>query len=346
MKNILIYAGILVLSFVSKTIGQETFEQQARAIATQIEKITKEEKAALKNQVELVNTDLEKGILNRTQADEKKLKLAEETAAKIENRVAEEQAKLTVLVKEKVEGRIVALDTNDNDKHSIKIKFNDKRDNPLRQQKRTTSQLVFATGVNNVVTNNAIANSEFRYMGSHFYEFGWTYNTRILKNDNLLHFKYGISAQYNNLRPTDNQYFVESGNQTNLQTSLTVLKDSRFRNVNVVVPMYLEFDTTRKKMNGDKTIFRIQDGFRFGIGGFVGANVKTKQILQYEDGFGNDVTSKTKGNYNVNDFVYGTGAYIGYKDTSLYVKYDLNPLFQNNAKDQNNISFGVRFDLN
>jgi len=38
--------------------------------------------------------------------------------------------------------------------------------------------------------------------------------------------------------------------------------------------------------------------------------------------------------------------YIGYRETSLYLKYDLNPLFQNNAIKQNNISLGVRFDLN
>lgn len=356
MKNVVIYAGILVLTFMSKTFGQETFEHKAKAIAYQIEKITKEEKAILKEQVELVNNDLEKGLINRTQADEKKLKLAEETASKIETRVAEEETKLTVLVKEKVEGRIAAMDTG---KYygkyfgkGIKIKYGGvdydtiKRNRKHYLEKRTTSQLVFATGVNNLVTDKAVANSDFRYWGSHFYELGWSYNTRIFKNDNLLHFKYGWSVQYNNLRPTDNRYFVENGNTTNLQTSLTILKDSRFRNVNLVVPMYLEFDTSAKKMNGDKAVYRVQQGFRFGVGGFIGANLKTKQILKYEDAFGNNVTSKTKGDFNVNDFVYGAGAYFGYKDTSLYIKYDLNPLFKNNAIDQNNISLGVRFDLN
>ena len=36
----------------------------------------------------------------------------------------------------------------------------------------------------------------------------------------------------------------------------------------------------------------------------------------------------------------------GYKATSLYLKYDLNPLFENNTIDQNNISLGIRFDFN
>jgi hypothetical protein len=35
--------------------------------------------------------------------------------------------------------------------------------------------------------------------------------------------------------------------------------------------------------------------------------------------------------------------YLGYKDASLYVKYDLNPLFKDT--ETSNISLGVRFDL-
>jgi hypothetical protein len=38
---------------------------------------------------------------------------------------------------------------------------------------------VLATGLNN--TNGDINKSDFRYLGSHFYEWGITYNTRISK---------------------------------------------------------------------------------------------------------------------------------------------------------------------
>lgn len=349
MKNVVLYLGILVLAALSKTYGQETFEQKAKAIAYQIEKITKEEKAFLRNQIELVNSELEKGAIDRNQADEKKLKLAEETASKIETRVAVEEQKLTHLVKEKVEGRIATLDTakrfGKTYGKGFKVHVRNK-DTTKVSEKRTTSQLVFAAGVNNLVTNKAVAHSDFRYMGSHFYELGWTYNTRILKSNNLLHFKYGWSVQYNNLRPTDNRYFVENGKQTNLQTSAIILEDSRLRNVNLVVPLYLEFDFSGNKDYQGKPFFETHKSFRFGFGGFAGANVKTKQILKYEDVYGNDVTSKTKGNFNTNDFVYGLGAYLGYQEASLYVKYDLNPLFKNNTVDQNNISLGVRFDFN
>jgi len=195
MKQVVLYLGILVLVTFSKTYGQVTFEQKAKGIASQIEKITKEEKASLKQQVEMVNDELEKGTIDRNQADEKKLKLAEETASKIETRVAVEEQKLTQLVKEKVEGRIATLDTNNVKMKEFLIGLKVKKDTAKTHEKRTTSQFVFAAGVNNLVTNKAVAHSDFRYWGSHFYELGWSYNTRILKNNNVLHFKYGWSVQ-------------------------------------------------------------------------------------------------------------------------------------------------------
>lgn len=346
MKNFTVYLGILILSFVSRTVAQETFETRAKAIALNIERITKEEKLALKTAVEGVNEKLDKGLITAKEADEQKMTLAQEAATKIETRVAQEENKLTELVKQKVEGRIATIDSTKG-KYGKGFKFQYvKKDTVQHSEKRTTSQFVYAGGVNNLVTNNSIAGSDFRYWGSHFYEVGWTYNTRILKENNLLHFLYGFSVQYNNLRPTNNRFFVENGDKTELQASSIALKDSRFRNVNLVIPVYLEFDFSGQKIKNDKPFYRIHQSVRLGLGGFAGVNIKTKQVLSYEDSDGNDVTAKTKGDFNTNDLVYGLGAYLGYKDTSLYVKYDLNPLFKDNATAQKNISVGVRFDLN
>ena len=151
---------------------------------------------------------------------------------------------------------------------------------------------------------------------------------------------------YNNLRPTQGRYFVANGNQTNLEYSPVNLKDSRFRNVYVVAPVHLEFDFTKSGTNAEgKKLFRSHESVRFGIGGYAGFRVKSKQILKYNDE-GHNNTIKQKGGFNTEDFIYGVSTYIGYGETSLYLKYDLNPLFKDNAIKQNNISLGVRFDLN
>lgn len=344
MRNFTFYlAGFLIL-FLTQVYGQETFESRAKTIAIKIESVTKEEKLALKDEVEAVNVELEKNQITKEQADEKKAKFAEVRAKNIETRVGALQEELKNLVQEKVDGKIKEEDstrrytfTFPNMKIKDKFKYG---------ESRTTSQFVFAFGLNNLATNKAVANSDYRYWGSHFYEWGVTWNTRILKNNNLLHAKYGMSLMYNNLRPTDNRSFVESGKYTNLEVSPTHLEDSRFRNVYLVVPMHLEFDFSGRTQKDDKTIFRTHQSFRVGLGGYVGGNIKSKQILCYEDENGNDVRQKSKGDYNVNDFIYGASAYIGYKELSLYAKYDLSPLFRHNLVDQNNVSLGLRFDFN
>jgi len=360
MRNFTIYLAVFFCLVASKMVAQETFEEKARVIAEKIEKITKEEKAALKAEIETVNKELETGTITKDQADDKKMKLAETRSKNIETRVGQAQEELKDLVKQKVDGKFnpdnqitikgknydVTFTTLDSTYIDVKgIKRNYIYKKKIRNERRTTSQFVFAAGVNNLVTNGSVANSDYRYWGSHFYEWGFTSNTRLFKNDNLLHLKYGMSLMYNNLRPTDNRLFVVNGNQTNLETSAVNLKDSRFRNVYLTVPAHLEFDFTKAKDKDGKRSFRTHQSFRLGIGGYAGIRIKSKQKLCYEID-GNEFTTKEKGDFNVNDFIYGVSTYIGYKATSLYLKYDLNPLFQDNAVKQNNISLGIRFDFN
>ncbi len=44
------------------------------------------------------------------------------------------------------------------------------------------------------------------------------------------------------------------------------MEDSRFRNVNLVVPVHLEFDFGKTR----------HEGFRVGLGGYAGVNVEVK----------------------------------------------------------------------
>jgi hypothetical protein len=349
MKNFTIYLVILIFLFVSKVLGQETFESRAKQIANKIEKITKEEKATLKEEVEAVNVQLSEGKITQEQADKRKKELAEARAIIIEEKVTLAQNELNDLVQQKVDGKIKEQDSTR--KNRIVIYWDEKNWNNKKSKDsihgeiRTTSQFVFAMGLNNMMVDGKYQDSNYSFIGSHFYEWGFTYNSRLMKNDNLLHAKYGLSLMYNNIRPTDNRSFVVNGEQTNLEVNTINLDESRFRNVYIVLPVHLEFDFTKPKVSNGKTYFRTHESFRFGIGGYAGINVKSKQILKYNQ---DDLDYKTtiKGDYNVNNFIYGLSSYVGYKALSLYVKYDLNPLFQDNLVEEKNISLGLRFDLN
>ena len=66
MRNLIFSLALFLCPFVSEISAQETgsaqsFESRAKAIAEEIETITREEKAALKFEVEVVNRQLEKG---------------------------------------------------------------------------------------------------------------------------------------------------------------------------------------------------------------------------------------------------------------------------------------------
>ena len=353
MTKIIFYVTMSILLFASKTMAQDTiqkgklenqsFEKQAKNISTNIENITKEEKAELKKDVNAVNDELANGTITKEEAERKKEALAQVRAINIETRVAKEQEKLAVLVQNKVDGQIPE---NDSAKITLINIGYDKNIFKNTNEKRTTTQFVLAFGANNLATDGAIANSDFSYWQSQFFEWGSTYNTRIFKNDNLLHLKYGFSVMYNTISPKDNRYYVpDENNQTNLEVFPYELESARFKNVYLVAPLHLEFDFSGNKSTNGTTGFSTHKGVRFGIGGYAGFRIKSKQKMYYDSGDDN-VRIKTKGDFNANDFIYGLSTYLGYKETSLYLKYDLNPLFENNVIDQNNISLGVRFDFN
>jgi hypothetical protein len=63
MKNFTIYLAVLLCLFLTKIHAQESFETRVQNIALKIEAVTKEEKAALKKEVEDVNVLLEQGAI-------------------------------------------------------------------------------------------------------------------------------------------------------------------------------------------------------------------------------------------------------------------------------------------
>lgn len=364
---------ILFVYLLSTPIFAQTgFEAKAKIIAEKIEKITQDEKNALKKEVEEINLQLENNQISIETANAKKRELAQVRAHRIESQIAEVQKELNQLVQEKVEGKIserpnddesyefnigkkLILKVEESDKNTLKTTKNKltlsvkndsiKNKRKTKQEKRTTTQFVFAFGLNNLVSDDNFNDTDFERIGSRFYEWGATYKTRLLKNDNLLHLKYGFSVMYNNLRPKDNAYFVKNGDQTQLAIHPNQLKDARFKNVYLVAPVHLEFDFSGDQSRHGIPTFKTQKSVRLGLGGYAGFHLKSKQMLRYEvDNL--SIRQKIKGDYNAHDLIYGLSSYIGYKNTSLYLKYDLNPMFDNNPIKQQNVSLGLRFDFN
>ena len=73
MRNFTIYLAATLCLFVSKMTAQEnTFNERVKVISAKIDNVTKQEKEALKREVESVNVELEEGKISAKEAEEKK----------------------------------------------------------------------------------------------------------------------------------------------------------------------------------------------------------------------------------------------------------------------------------
>ncbi len=211
--------------------------------------------------------------------------------------------------------------------------------------RRTTIALVVAAGLNNTLQENqAIEDSEFKITGSRFFEVGLAWKTRVLDNSNWLRIKYGFSFQFNGLKPNNNRYFVEEGDHTFLQEHDLKLDKSKFRMDNLVLPVHFEFGSSYRYDTDNEVSFSTYRKFKIGLGGYAGFNIGERQKLKYKED-GNSIKLKRNSGYNTNDFIYGLSGYIGWGENSIYLKYDINPLFEEPNAELNNISLGLRFDL-
>ncbi len=362
MKKIL-FSLVLLATTMAFSQEKNTFEDQVKKISKSIDMITKQQKDSLKMKVQQITDLLEKGSITKTEADQQKKQAAVYHAKRIEVLVGEQQVLLQQLVQDKTDGKIVSVDddydeneftignrifsfrvSNDNEKE---FKERWKLRQERRRQRRTTSQFVFALGTNNALTNNRLSSlndSPYKFWQSHFYEVGLSFKSRFSEAPTNTYFKYGVSFLWNNLRADENQYHVVNGDVTNLVVYPESLSESRLRHVQMIFPMHVEFDFTKDKTYEDGTTRdRSGDGWRIGLGGFAGFNLGSRQYLEYRNADGIEVTKLQKGDFNMNILNYGLSTYVAYKNTGLYVKYDLNPLFKDT--EIRNISFGLRFDF-
>lgn len=84
-----------------------------------------------------------------------------------------------------------------------------------------------------------------------------------------------------------------------------------------------------------------RDGFRLGIGPYVGYRISSKSKLVYEEG-GDRQKEKNRDNFYLNNFRYGLRLQIGVRSTDLFINYDMNDLFaEKKGVKLNAVSFGL-----
>lgn len=369
---------LLILIAILSTLGIEAQEApQSEAIEVlrkQLNIIEEEEKKALKEQVENINSLFENGVINKTESDKLKLKAAEERTKKIDERQAvilrtifflENNGKtpkgdkeieifldVDSYTKEKEGQRLYLPGKKTVPEYSAEVPL---EVSPVVENKEmrnpTTLDIVFATGLNNAVRDGITwqdieDESDYLFYSSRFLEFGFTLKTPLWKK-NGLRLKYGVSYQRNELEPSGNRIFAEVDGQTVLQDFPSYLHKSSFVAHNLVLPVHLEFGPTKKKYNSKGGYYSTSNQFKIGLGGYVGISLDEEQRIEYPFIFRRRrfYRVERRGDYNVNQQIYGLSAYIGFGAFSLYGKYDLNTIFNNDSQNQRFVSVGLRLDL-
>lgn len=354
MKTTSIFLFVILFSLGSQNLQaqEQKTAEKIEQLELQKETIRNEEKEALKKEVENINSRLENQKITSEEATKLKEAAAEKRALNIKNRISILDNQIALLARN--EESSDDWEYSDSDEHEVSsislfgdgkvLDIAGHRKQP-KYDKRTYSDIVFAFGFNNALqSGQSLNDSDFKVAGSRFVELGYAWKTRVFQNSNWLRFKYGFSFQFNGLKPTDNRYFVENGDLTVLEEHTFDLDKSKFRMDNLVIPLHFEFGPSSRTETDERIRFSTRGKLKVGLGGYAGFNIGERQKLKYEVE-GDRVKEKLKGSYNTNEFVYGLSGYIGWGETALYVKYDLNPIFKDPNVELNNISVGLRFDV-
>ena len=333
------------------TIQNPEKQNKISSLLEMKDKITEEEKAFLKAEVEGINLKLERGEITPQEAETLKMEVAKKRALNIENRMAIIDNKLELINRndedynpnEEPDNSKIGLSIGGEESFTGVV-INNNKNKPKKFDKRTTDDFVFAIGFNNaIIDGESLNDSPYKFGGSGFVELGYAWKTRVFENSNALRLKYGFSFMWNKLDIKDNLYFNEVDGDVTLEEYPINVKKSKFRTTNLVFPVHFEFGPSKKIEKDTYYRYSTKKQFKIGIGGYGGFVIQSLQKLKYNED-GNKQKEKLKG-YNTNNLMYGISSYISWGDVGLYVKYDLSPIFNDQLVDQNNISVGLRFDM-
>jgi hypothetical protein len=142
---------------------------------------------------------------------------------------------------------------------------------------------------------------------------------------------YAVEGAWSNYMFQDDILLQKGPTTVQFAPSAESLKKSKLTTFNAqlpVVPRLSFYNAAGRKV------------FHIGLGGFVGYRLDSYTKIKRQ----NDDKSREHSNFYLNDFRYGLVGHLGILKTNLFVKYDLNPVFQaGKGPDVRALSFGISF---
>lgn len=180
--------------------------------------------------------------------------------------------------------------------------------------------------------NCFLAGIDLRPLGSRYFAVAFSQRPTLINGKRVkLSLYYAAEASWNNFM-FEEDILLQKGPTTVLfgaaQEPLKKSKLTTFALQLPVVPRLSFYNASGRKV------------FHVGLGGFVGYRLDSYTKIKRQ----NDDKSREHSNFYLNDLRYGLVGHLGIVKTNLFVKYDLNPIFQaGKGPDVRALSFGISF---
>lgn len=308
------------------------FTKKVNDVSYDIDLIIKNNKEKLKQDLNEIDQKLESNELSKTEADKLRNEKAEFYAKKIEEETKIQEDKIKVLINNKIEDNI-----------------NFSTDMSAYQKQLVENKTLFVVDYNigqSVMVVNGKTKQDIYNTKNVVSSFGVSFGakTRVGKETSPFFWKSTLELTGHTFKFNDNKSFENVNNETVLVDIGFPVKKSTLYMTEFKLANYIEYDFSKHKADefGNR-IIKSRQSFFVGAGGFIGFNGISRNIVYEQNG--DKYRESTQAKFNSNRFIYGVGAYVGYKDVSLKATYNLNNVFKKSFADQNIFNMSVVFEI-
>ena len=175
-----------------------------------------------------------------------------------------------------------------------------------------------------------VAPPDLRPLGSRYFAVAFSQRPTLINGKRTkLSLYYAAEASWNNFMFEEDILVSKGPANVQFEAASESLKKSKLTTFALqlpVVPRLAFYSASGRKV------------FHIGLGGFIGYRLDSYTKIKRE----NDDKSREHSNFYLNDLRYGLVGHLGIVKTNLFVKYDLNPIFQSGkGPDVRALSFGI-----
>lgn len=357
MKLKFLFAGA-ALTFAALAYSQETpaLEQQIKDYTAKIENIVLAEKSKMNEELDALDKNFKNGKISETERDSQRAAIATKYEISINEKVNTEKSSLEDITQKTVKDAVMNKDKksvliNANNTAVVTVKSGEKKTHP--KDLLNDSGIVVSIGWLNLTNSDAPLNffnnsSEIRFGQSMSSVFAIKGSRQIgnFTSPIFMNYGVGIRADSHDLGPKrvfaqdQNELFIAPFTAGEIRKSqlkveyLEVPVDVQF----ILNPKYIEYD-------GVQYIDATKKQFRVGAGLYGDLKIGNRIKYSYSDEISKKNEFRQRAENGLNKFVYGAKLSVGYGGLNVFVKKDLNPIFDKNARMDNKHGLHIGIEL-